>query len=149
MPALKDKSIGVILYYRFPRSVKYLILKHKKGHWAFAKGHRDKGESALETAKRELHEEAGINDSAFLSKKILLTEKYTFVNKSKKKVLKEVDYFISESKNKKVKIDNREIVNFKWCTLEGSEKVLTYKQSKKILKKASILINKKISVQNG
>ena len=72
MAVIKDKSIGVVVYCKFPRSVKFLILKHKKGHWSFAKGHKEKDETALETAKRELHEEAGIDDVEFISKKVLL-----------------------------------------------------------------------------
>ena len=65
MPITKDKSVGIILYCKFPRSLKFLILKHKKGHWSFAKGHRDKGESTLDTTKRELFEEAGIKNVDF------------------------------------------------------------------------------------
>ena len=71
MPGLKDKSIGVIVFCRFPRSLKYLILKHRKGHWSFAKGHSMTGETAIETAIRELHEEAGIDEVEFIAKKIL------------------------------------------------------------------------------
>lgn len=144
MAVIKDKSVGVILYCRFPRSLKFLILKHKKGHWSYAKGHKDKGETALETAKRELHEEAGIDDVEFISKNILLTEEYIFINKNKDKVRKVVSYFIARSKSKKVKIDNREITGYKWCTLNASEKVITYKESRKTLKKAYKLIIKKI-----
>ena len=143
MAVIKDKSVGVILYCNFPRSLKFLILKHKKGHWSFAKGHKDKGETAFETAKRELHEEAGIDDVEFLSKRILLYEEYTFVNKSKDIVKKEVRYFIARSKSKKVKIDNREITGYKWCTLNAAEKVITFRQSRKTLKKANKLISKK------
>ena len=144
MPELRDKSIGVVLYFKFPRSLKFLILKHKKGHWSFAKGHRNKGESVIETAKRELHEEAGIDSVDFISKKILLTENYVFLNKNRNKVKKEVRYFIAKAKSKKVKIDNREIVNYKWCTASAAEKVITFKQSKKTLKKANKLILRKI-----
>lgn len=143
MAVIKDKSVGVILYCNFPRSLKFLILKHKKGHWSFAKGHKDKGETAFETAKRELHEEAGIDDVEFISKRILLYEEYTFVNKSKDIVKKEVRYFIARSKSKKVKIDNREITGYKWCTLNAAEKVITFRQSRKTLKKANKLISKK------
>lgn len=143
MAVIKDKSVGVILYCNFPRSLKFLILKHKKGHWSFAKGHKDKGETAFETAKRELHEEAGIDDVEFISKRILLNEEYTFVNKSKDIVKKEVRYFIAKSKSKKVKIDNREITGYKWCTLNAAEKVITFRQSRKTIKKANKLISKK------
>lgn len=144
MAVIKDKSVGVILYCNFPRSLKFLILKHKKGHWSFAKGHKDKGETAFETAKRELHEEAGIDDVEFISKRILLNEEYTFVNKSKDIVKKEVRYFIARAKSKKVKIDNREITGYKWCTLNAAEKVITFRQSRKTLKKANKLISKNI-----
>ena len=143
MAVIKDKSVGVVLYCNFPRSLKFLILKHKKGHWSFAKGHKDKGETAFETAKRELHEEAGIDDVEFISKRILLNEEYTFVNKSKDIVKKEVRYFIARSKSKKVKIDNREITGYKWCTLNAAEKVITFRQSRKTIKKANKLISKK------
>ncbi len=144
MAVIKDKSVGVILYCNFPRSLKFLILKHKKGHWSFAKGHKNKGETAFETAKRELHEEAGINDVEFISKRILLNEEYTFVNKSKDIVKKEVRYFIAKTKSKKVKIDNREITGYKWCTLIAAEKVITFRQSRKTLKKAKKLISKNV-----
>ena len=140
MPITKDKSVGIILYCKFPRSLKFLILKHKKGHWSFAKGHRDKGESTLDAAKRELFEEAGIKNVDFVSKKILLKEKYTFILKNKNKVIKEVSYFIAGTKSKKVKIDKKEIINSKWCTLNLAQKVITYKQSIKTLKKANKII---------
>ena len=144
MPVIRDKSIGVILFCKFPRSLKFLILKHKKGHWSFAKGHRNKGETAIETAKRELHEEAGIDDVVFVSKKILIKENYIFLNKNKFIVKKEVSYFIAKAKSKKVKIDKKEIVNFKWCTAGAADKVITFKQSKKTLKKANKIILRKI-----
>lgn len=143
MPITKDKSVGIILCCKFPRSLKYLILKHKKGHWSFAKGHRDKGESLIDAAKRELFEEAGIKNIDFFSRKILLKEKYTINLKNKNKVLKEVSYFIANTKSGKVKIDKNEITNYKWCTINSAQKVITYDESKKTLKKANkILLNK-------
>ena len=144
MAVIKDKSVGVILFCKFPRSLKFLILKHKKGHWSFAKGHKDKGETAFETANRELHEEAGIDNVEFVSKSILLIEEYTFFNKYNDKVRKEVRYFIARSKTKKVKIDRREITGYKWCTLNAADKVITFRQSRKTLKKANKLILKNI-----
>lgn len=144
MPVTKDRSVGIIIYTNFPRSLKYLILKHKKGHWSFAKGHKDKGESLIETAKRELYEETGIKNVNFFSKKVLLKEKYTFSLKSKNKVVKEVSYFIAEAKSKKIKIDRDEINNYKWCTINSAQKIITFDQSKRTLKKANKIITNKI-----
>lgn len=143
MADIKDKATGIIIYFRFPRSLKYLLLKHKKGHWSFAKGHKDKGETPVQTAVRELFEETGIKEIEFLNKKILLTDNYVFYNKNKDKIKKTVDYFVARSKTKKVTIDNKEIINFKWCTLNAAEKILTYKKSKSVLNKAEKIILKK------
>lgn len=146
MTLKKDKSIGVILFYKFPRSLKFLILKHRKGHWSFAKGHKEKGEKAVDTAIRELHEEAGIDGTVFLSKRILLRENYIFLNRNNEKIKKTVDYFIAKSKTKRVKIDKKEITNYKWCTLKASEKVITFKESRKTLRKANGLILKRLII---
>lgn len=146
MPQIKDKSIGVILYCKFPRSLKFLILKHRKGHWSFAKGHRNKKEKPIETAMRELHEEAGIDNVEFLSHKILLKESYFFLNKNKIRVKKSVDYFIAKSKTKRVKIDMKEIVNYKWCTPKAGAKLITFKESRKALSKANLIIIKDLKL---
>lgn len=147
MPAqpTKDKAIGVIVYFEFPRSTKYLIVKHKKGHWSFAKGHKEKDESSIQTARRELFEEAGIKEVEFLAKKILAREKYFFNDKNKSKVRKVVSYFIAKSGTSKIRIDNKEIINYKWCTLNAADRILTYKQSRKIIKKVDVLIRNKKS----
>ena len=147
MPAqpTKDKAIGVIVYFEFPRSTKYLIVKHKKGHWSFAKGHKEKDESSIQTARRELFEEAGIKEVEFLAKKILAREKYFFNDRNKSKVRKVVSYFIAKSGTSKIRIDNKEIINYKWCTLNAADRILTYKQSRKIIKKVDVLIRNKKS----
>lgn len=143
MAVVKDKAIGVIVYCEFPRSVKFLICKHKKGHWSFAKGHKEKGETPIETAKRELFEEAGIKKVEFYSRKIELKEKYLFTDRNKIKIKKTVDYFIAKAESKKIKIDNREIIDYRWALLKPAQKLLTFRQSKRIIKKASLLVKKK------
>ena len=41
---------------------KYLLVKGRKSNkWSFPKGHRNKGELAMECALRELHEETGVS----------------------------------------------------------------------------------------
>jgi 8-oxo-dGTP pyrophosphatase MutT (NUDIX family) len=135
-----DMSMGVIVFYRFPRSIKYLIIKHRKGHWAFPKGHPEKGETKLETALRELEEETGVSKITLLKKRVLLKEQYKFTDKKGVKILKEVNYFIAEAKNKKIKLDLKEVTNFKWATLKAGLEKITFDESKSIFKKADKIV---------
>jgi bis(5'-nucleosidyl)-tetraphosphatase len=137
-----DQSMGVIVFFRFPRSVKYLLIKHQKGHWSFPKGHADKGETKLEAALRELKEETGVSKIQFLKKRVMLIDSYKFTSGKGVKILKKVNYFIAEAKNKKVKIDFKEVVNYKWCTYKAGLEKITYRESNSILKKADRIIRK-------
>lgn len=137
---VKDHAIGVIVYHEFEDELKYLILKHRKGHWSFAKGHQDPGETELMTAKRELHEEAGIDDVNFLEENVLIREKYHFISGKGRSVKKDVWYFIAGSNTDDIRVDNKEILAFKWCSLSESEKKLTFRQSFNVLRDADMLI---------
>jgi 8-oxo-dGTP pyrophosphatase MutT (NUDIX family) len=140
----KDFSIGVVVFYNGKEGVEYLLLKHKQGHWSFSKGHPDEGEETLETALRELREETGIRELILLNKEPLLKEKYKFINKKRKHVLKNVEYFIGEVKNKTVHVDGMEILDCKWCSYQTGINTITFKESKNILNEANKIIHKKI-----
>ena len=43
----------------------FLLLHHTVGHWDFPKGNIEAGEDELETARREIFEETGIQDVEF------------------------------------------------------------------------------------
>lgn len=140
----KHHSIGIILFFRFPRKIKFLLLKQHQGHWGFPKGHVEKGEKYLDTAIRELKEETGIKKIKLIKNKILLRDFYSY-NNGKNKIIKTVDYFIAESLVDNVKIDNKEIINYKWVTFEKGTDRLTFSKSKRILKSANKIINEHIS----
>ncbi|MEG0484988.1 MAG: NUDIX domain-containing protein [Oscillospiraceae bacterium] len=56
----KEKSCGVICFDLKEESPRVLLIRHRfGGHWAFPKGHVEKGETETETALREVHEETG------------------------------------------------------------------------------------------
>lgn len=48
----------------FGPDARVLVLRHKNGDWVFPKGHLEPGESALEAARREVEEEAGVRADA-------------------------------------------------------------------------------------
>ena len=57
----KLQSCGFLIYRDQPE-LSFLLMQHPK-RWDLPKGHVDKGESKLECALRELHEETGIEES--------------------------------------------------------------------------------------
>lgn len=139
MKAKVHNSVGIILFCRFPRSVKYLLIKQHQGHWGFPKGHIEKGEKKIDTAKRELKEETGIRYVSLLGNKILLKDEYSFFN-GNGKIIKKIGYYIGETKEKKVKVDGKEILNFRWCTYSKALDKITFNQTKNVLKKAKKFI---------
>jgi len=137
---VKDKSIGIIIYRFIDEEIKFLLIQHSAGHWAFPKGHPDKNETKLQTAKRELLEETGVEDVTLLSEKILLEDRYRFTGNKGVLIDKRVYYFIAKTDNDKVKIDNDEITDYKWCTIKESMEYLFHKETINLINKAYKII---------
>lgn len=57
----KEKSCGAIIYKYVDNELFILLLKHNLGHWAFAKGHVEDGETEQETAIREIKKETNLD----------------------------------------------------------------------------------------
>jgi len=125
----QEFSVGVVVY----RGAEFLLLHYASGHWGFVKGNIEKNESAEDTARRELQEETGIT-SAFFVKDFTEKEEY-FYKKEGKTVHKEVVYLLAETQEKLVKLSD-EHIGYKWLPFEEAMHVLTFSQSKDILKKA-------------
>ena len=75
---MKDEAFGIVPIFSTESEPLFLLIQHQAGHWAFPKGHADPGESALETAKRELEEETGIRNYEVLEEPSFV-EHYSFV----------------------------------------------------------------------
>lgn len=107
---------------------------HKKSaYWGFPKGHKEKGETDIETAIREVKEEVNI-DIDILDEKDIKSN-YIIVDKDKK-VYKEVRYFIANYINGIIKIQESELNNAIWIDVNKALERLTYEQDKEVLKKA-------------
>ena len=58
---------GVIFRHNKKGEVEILLIQDAKDRWTIPKGHIEEGETAQETAKREIGEEAGLHDVEVLS----------------------------------------------------------------------------------
>ncbi len=123
-----------------PQPRQYLLICHRKGHWGFPKGHRERGESALEAAAREFHEETGLSASRVFPE-LKFVENYRF--KKKKRDLwveKRVLYFVgqvqpcAQGEAPPVTIQEAEISDFCWCTAPEAEARLSYAVGRRMLR---------------
>lgn len=144
---LKDNAVGVIIFKKFgnknENEIKYLILKaHKWG--TFPKGHIDAGESKRTAALRELFEETGIksDDIKLISEDILLTQQYNFKDNKKGLIQKTNEFYFAEVQNDKVTIDNDEISEYRWCTMNEALKLSEYKNFEEVIIKADEIVKK-------
>ncbi|MBQ3418503.1 MAG: NUDIX domain-containing protein [Erysipelotrichaceae bacterium] len=58
---MKEESCGAIIYTIDNEEYKYLIIKDRHDNYSFPKGHMENGESRIDTAKREIKEEVGLD----------------------------------------------------------------------------------------
>lgn len=121
-------SVGAIVVH----GDNYLLLKYGAGHWGFVKGNVEKGETAEETARREIKEETGISIVVFV-KGFKEKEEY-FYRKEGEIIHKEVVYLLGETPETNVTL-SKEHTAFAWLPYEQAMNTLTHRQSKEILKK--------------
>ena len=135
----KDFAFGVIVFYEENGKVYFLVLQQVQGHWSFPKGHAEEGESKLETALRELKEETGIDKVELISNNVMINEEYVIKKEGKEDIHKTVEFFIGETSEKNILIQENEIFDHKWITVDDDDS-LTYESSKRIINKANQLV---------
>ncbi len=135
-----EKSAGAIIFRKEGERPLFLLLHYPSGsraqkdYWDLPKGHIEKGEKMEDTVKREVREETGLKNIAFVSD-FKETIKYFFKFEGKN-ILKFVTFLLAETKEKEVKI-SWEHIGFEWLPYADALKQLTYKNAKEILKKAN------------
>ena len=121
-----EKSCGAVIF----DGDKILVLQQAEGHWGFPKGHVENNETEIETAIREIKEETNLDIE--INEKFRYSEKY-FPTKG---IEKEVVYFIAKKVGGIIKPQEEEVQKIEWYNFENAIKRLTFKNSRKILRKA-------------
>lgn len=139
----REECYGVIVVYKSPRGLEFLIVKElfsKINFWSFSKGHVEGHiESGEEAARRELFEETQISKIDLLNEPVF-SEEYEVTRHDGQK-LKINNYFIGFVDNKEVTIDPREILDYKWATFEEAMEFFETQSRKNILKQANDFLN--------
>jgi len=137
-----EKSAGAVIFRQKGDKRFYLLLHYPSGsraskdYWDLPKGHIEKEENTLQTAKREIQEETSLREKdivLIVGFKELI--KYFFV-KEDKKVLKFVTFYLFKTDNEKINI-SEEHIGYKWLLYKEALETLKFKNAKEVLKKAN------------
>lgn len=120
----KDKSCGCIVF----NNGKILLVKHKKGHIGFPKGHPEENETEMETAIREVKEETNIDVE------IISNKGYKETYCPEEGVIKDVIYFLARKVSGNDKPQEEEVAQIMWVDVEKAIDVITFEESKQILR---------------
>ena len=106
----------------------------------FPKGHIERGESEIQTLKREIEEESGIKDVEIVPgfREVI---KYFFV-RQEKRILKTAVFYLAKTKTKEVTISH-EHVGHKWLVYDSALKQISFKNARSILEKANKFVLEK------
>jgi bis(5'-nucleosidyl)-tetraphosphatase len=132
---VRDQSFGVIPVRRQSGQYLYLLVQHHAGHWAFPKGHAERGESDEQAARRELREETGVANVTLLDD-FSLTETY-FFKRNGQNVAKTVRYFLGLVKSHSVRIQVAEIKDYAWADFAKASSLITFSESQRMLNEAN------------
>ena len=127
-----EKSCGAIIM----KDKKALIIKQTDGHWSLPKGHMEKGETEIDTALREIKEETGLDvklDTNF--------RKTIHYCPNKSDTIKEVVFFMAKPVTNKITMQEEEVIDYKWKTLEEIKELFKNRNDQEIIKSAIEYIN--------
>lgn len=123
-----EKSCGAVVLRKDQGRLQVLLIKHiNGGHWAFPKGHVERGETEEQTALREIKEETGLT--------VMLDTNYrkTVTYSPKKDVVKDVVYFVAVAKYGQRTAQKSEISRIRWTDADRAADFVSFENDKVIL----------------
>ena len=127
MELKKEKSCGCIIL----KDEKVLLIYEKIAkYWGFPKGHIENNETEIETAKREVKEEVG------LDVEIDKEKRYEINYITDKGIDKTTVLYIAKPKSEKVVMQESEVEEVQWCDYETALKIISFDNLKDLFRKA-------------
>ncbi len=136
-----DFSCGVIPVLLDGSTRRYLLVQHDAGHWAFPKGHPEKGETDLQTARRELVEETGLARVNVLETQTF-EEAYVFTKRSGKTVRKRVSYLLGlVEPGQVVRLQAAEVKDHAWGDAAATAERMSFDEGRRLLAEVEAFID--------
>ena len=138
---MKHASQAAAITYRSSdRGIQVLVVSARRtpDTWIFPKGHIESGETADTTAIRELREEAGIEAVA------VGHVGYAIVHAKETRIL--LEFILAEYRSEVGSDEAREI---RWCSFEYALELLSHNFTRRTLRKARPMIEKRLAPGAG
>lgn len=131
---MQDAAFGIIPIFQRLSEPLVLLIQQKSGDWGFPKGHMEQAETPIVAACREFEEETGIFDYRIIGEQAFL-EQYSFHQKQQS-ISKTVTYFLAIVQTQVVRIQQEELRDYAWLTVQDALQKLTYNTRKQLLLEA-------------
>lgn len=144
LPTVWEVSVGTVLYREpTPGSREYLLLEYPSGHFDFAKGHVEEGESEIETLRRETMEETGLTN-VVVNERYRMSITYFYIAKgheaSKRQlsgtgtwIFKTVHFYPAYVASDAQVVISHEHKGFVWCPYRQAVDKATFVNAKKLI----------------
>ena len=137
-PVIWETSVGAVVFRTVDSERRYLLLHYPSGHFDFAKGHVEEGETEEMTLRRETEEESGIKDLDVFSFRVSIRYFYVAKGMEREKrlrnnqgiwIFKVVHFYPAETKTEAVVISH-EHQGFVWENYATALKRVTFGNAK-------------------
>lgn len=143
-----DVSAGLVLFCETEQGREYLLIRYPSGHFDYARGHLEVGETKKEAALREVREETGIQDVRFFDKEF--HTKFFYMAKGNERerrisqekgvmIFKEVYVYPGKVVSKTVQLSH-EHTEYVWLPYEEALTKVTFENAKRILRETETYI---------
>lgn len=141
-PVIWETSVGAVVFRMAGGERQYLLLHYPSGHFDFAKGHVEAGETEEMTLRRETEEESGIKDLQVFPHRVSI--RYFYVAKGtecEKRlrrgegiwIFKVVHFYPAETKTETITISH-EHQGHVWEGYEAALEKVTFNNAKRVLR---------------
>lgn len=128
---VREPTAGGIVFRHGKNGVEILLIQDAKDRWTIPKGHIEEGESAQQTARREIGEEAGLHEVDMLGWLGKIHFRYRRLDKL---VLMTTQIYLVRAKGNTNAIQKEEWMNdIKWFSFQDALDVIEYEDIGKLM----------------
>lgn len=140
-PVIWEISVGAVVFRTKEGRRLYLLLHYPSGHFDFAKGHIEDGETEVMTLRRETEEETGISDLKVFPCRTNIRYFYVAKGNEREKrlrskrgiwIFKQVHFYPAETQTQDIKISHEHIGSV-WLPYEEALAKVTFGNAKRVL----------------